>query len=105
MIDSFCLDFFLIIVLSKLSMNFWKSIIQSFLISIHLKFLINYRKELFYGLSDQFISILLMKTYFLGLAQVKHTRVKDLTCSERQRLNVSCHLLLDADMVRTIYKI
>ncbi len=41
----------------------------------------------------------------LGLAQVKHTRVKDLTCSERQRLNVSCHLLLDADMVRTNKKI
>ena len=38
---------------------------------------------------------------WLGLAQVKHTRVKDLTCSERQRLNVACHLLLDADMVRT----
>ena len=35
----------------------------------------------------------------LGLAQVKHTRVKDLTISERQRLNVACHLLLDADIV------
>ena len=30
---------------------------------------------------------------------MKHTRVKDLTVSERQRLNVACHLLLDADMV------
>ena len=30
---------------------------------------------------------------------MKHTRVKDLTLSERQRLNVACHLLLDADMV------
>ena len=35
----------------------------------------------------------------LGLSQVKHTRVKDLTTSERQRLNVACHLLLDADIV------
>ena len=35
----------------------------------------------------------------LGLSQVKHTRVKDLTVSERQRLNVACHLLLDADIV------
>ena len=35
----------------------------------------------------------------LGLSQVKHTRVKDLTISERQRLNVACHLLLDADIV------
>ena len=35
----------------------------------------------------------------LGLAQVKHTRVKDLTASERQRLNVACHLLLDTDIV------
>jgi hypothetical protein len=34
---------------------------------------------------------------------VKHTRVKDLTVSERQRLNVSCHLLLDADIVRFLY--
>ena len=35
----------------------------------------------------------------LGLAQVRHTRVKDLTVSEKQRLNVACHLLLDADIV------
>jgi ABC-type multidrug transport system ATPase subunit len=35
----------------------------------------------------------------LGLSQVKHTRVKDLTFSERQRLNVACHLLLDTDIV------
>jgi len=33
------------------------------------------------------------------ILQVKHTRVKDLTVSERQRLNVACHLLLDADIV------
>ena len=30
----------------------------------------------------------------LGLAQVRHTRVRDLTVSEKQRLNVACHLLL-----------
>jgi ABC-type multidrug transport system ATPase subunit len=35
----------------------------------------------------------------LGLSQVRHTRVADLTCSERQRLNVACHLLLDTDIV------
>lgn len=35
----------------------------------------------------------------LGLSQVKHTRVKDLTISERQRLNVACQLLLDTDLV------
>ena len=35
----------------------------------------------------------------LGLAQVRHTRVKDLTVSEKQRLNVACHLLVDADIV------
>lgn len=35
----------------------------------------------------------------LGLAQVRHTRVRDLTASEKQRLNVACHLLLDADVV------
>lgn len=35
----------------------------------------------------------------LGLAQVRHTRVKELTVSEKQRLNVACHLLLDADIV------
>ena len=31
--------------------------------------------------------------------QVRHTRVRDLTVSEKQRLNVACHLLLDADIV------
>eukprot|EP00096_Caligus_rogercresseyi_P011213 TRINITY_DN4346_c0_g1_i1.p1 TRINITY_DN4346_c0_g1~~TRINITY_DN4346_c0_g1_i1.p1 ORF type:complete len:975 (+),score=241.06 TRINITY_DN4346_c0_g1_i1:188-3112(+) len=35
----------------------------------------------------------------LGLVQVKHTRVKDLTVSERQRLNVAAHLLMDTDIV------
>ncbi len=30
---------------------------------------------------------------------MKHTRVKDLTISERQRLNVACQLLLDTDLV------
>jgi len=35
----------------------------------------------------------------LGLNQVKHTRVADLTLSEKQRLNVACHLLLDTDIV------
>jgi ABC-type multidrug transport system ATPase subunit len=35
----------------------------------------------------------------LGLSQVKHTRVADLTLSEKQRLNVACHLLLDTDIV------
>ena len=35
----------------------------------------------------------------LGLSQVKHTRVADLTVSERQRLNVACHLLLDTDIL------
>ena len=35
----------------------------------------------------------------LGLEQVKHTRVKDLTLSERRRLNVACHLLLETDIV------
>ena len=35
----------------------------------------------------------------LGLSQVKHTRVADLTVSEKQRLNVACHLLLDTDIV------
>jgi len=35
----------------------------------------------------------------LGLNQVKHTRVEDLTLSEKQRLNVACHLLLDTDIV------
>ena len=31
--------------------------------------------------------------------QVKHTRVQDLTVSERQRLNVACQLQLDTDIV------
>ncbi|XP_071541495.1 ATP-binding cassette sub-family G member 8 [Panulirus ornatus] len=35
----------------------------------------------------------------LGLEQVRHTRVKDLTLSERRRLNVACHLLLETDVV------
>ena len=35
----------------------------------------------------------------LGLSQVKHTRVADLTVSEKQRLNVACHLQLDTDIV------
>ena len=35
----------------------------------------------------------------LGLKQVAHTRVADLTLSEKQRLNVVCHLLLDTDIV------
>ncbi|XP_043227809.1 ATP-binding cassette sub-family G member 8-like [Amphibalanus amphitrite] len=35
----------------------------------------------------------------LGLGQVKHTSVRDLTVSERRRLNVACHLSLDTDLV------
>ena len=35
----------------------------------------------------------------LGLSQVKHTRVADLTTSEKRRLNVACHLQLDTDIV------
>lgn len=35
----------------------------------------------------------------LGLGLVKHTRVKHLTPSEKRRLNVACHLLLDTDIV------
>ena len=35
----------------------------------------------------------------LGLKQVKHTRVADLTLSEKQRLSVACNLLLDTDIV------
>ena len=35
----------------------------------------------------------------LGLSQVKHTRVADLTVSEKRRLNVACHLQLDTDIV------
>ena len=35
----------------------------------------------------------------LGLSQVKHTRVEDLTVSEKRRLNVACHLQLDTDIV------
>ena len=33
------------------------------------------------------------------LLQVKHTRVADLTVSEKRRLNVACHLQLDTDIV------
>jgi energy-coupling factor transporter ATP-binding protein EcfA2 len=33
------------------------------------------------------------------LPQVKHTRLADLTVSEKQRLNVACHLLLDTDIL------
>ncbi|GLH08224.1 Uncharacterized protein GBIM_13508 [Gryllus bimaculatus] len=35
----------------------------------------------------------------LGLDQVRHTKVGSLTTSERRRLNVACHLLLDTDIV------
>ncbi|GFY47202.1 ABC transporter G family member 4, partial [Trichonephila inaurata madagascariensis] len=35
----------------------------------------------------------------LGLGQVKHTRVSDLTESEKRRLNVASQLLLDTDIV------
>lgn len=35
----------------------------------------------------------------LGLGQVKHTRVRDLTKSEKNRLNVACRLMLDTDIV------
>lgn len=35
----------------------------------------------------------------LGLGLVKHTRVKNLTMSEKRRLNVACRLLLDTDIV------
>ncbi|KAF2357532.1 ABC transporter-like [Trinorchestia longiramus] len=35
----------------------------------------------------------------LGLEQVRHTRVLDLTLSEKRRLNVACHLLLETDVV------
>ena len=30
---------------------------------------------------------------------MKHTRVADLTVSEKRRLNVACHLQLDTDIV------
>lgn len=33
------------------------------------------------------------------MEQVKHTRVLDLTLSEKRRLNVACHLLLETDIV------
>ena len=46
-----------------------------------------------------FLNIYVSVVEDLGLAQVRHTRVKDLTVSEKQRLNVACHLLLDADIV------
>ncbi|KAJ8944051.1 hypothetical protein NQ318_016249 [Aromia moschata] len=35
----------------------------------------------------------------LGLEQVRNTRVSSMTLSERRRLNVACHLLLDTDIV------
>ncbi|KAJ8912901.1 hypothetical protein NQ315_017231 [Exocentrus adspersus] len=35
----------------------------------------------------------------LGLEQVRNTRVSSMTISERRRLNVACHLLLDTDIV------
>ena len=35
----------------------------------------------------------------LGLSPVRHSRVATLTLSERCRLNVACHLLLDTDVV------
>lgn len=35
----------------------------------------------------------------LGLEQVRNTKVSGLTVSERRRLNVACHLLLDTDVV------
>ncbi|KAJ9579822.1 hypothetical protein L9F63_004528, partial [Diploptera punctata] len=35
----------------------------------------------------------------LGLDQVRHTKVSGLTTSEKRRLNVACHLLLDTDIV------
>ncbi|KAH0817351.1 hypothetical protein GEV33_005440 [Tenebrio molitor] len=35
----------------------------------------------------------------LGLEQVRNTKVEAMTISERRRLNVACHLLLDTDIV------
>ncbi|KAI7815045.1 ABC subfamily G member 8 [Rhyzopertha dominica] len=35
----------------------------------------------------------------LGLEQVRNTKVANMTISERRRLNVACHLLLDTDIV------
>ncbi|XP_017770298.1 PREDICTED: ATP-binding cassette sub-family G member 8 isoform X2 [Nicrophorus vespilloides] len=35
----------------------------------------------------------------LGLEQVRNTKVSAMTISERRRLNVACHLLLDTDIV------
>lgn len=35
----------------------------------------------------------------LGLEQVRNTKVSGMTISERRRLNVACHLLLDTDIV------
>lgn len=35
----------------------------------------------------------------LGLEQVRHTKVQNMTTSEKRRLNVACHLLLDTDIV------
>eukprot|EP00094_Tigriopus_californicus_P010312 TCALIF_09947-PA protein Name:"Similar to ABCG5 ATP-binding cassette sub-family G member 5 (Homo sapiens)" AED:0.14 eAED:0.15 QI:0/0/0/1/1/1/2/0/395 len=39
-----------------------------------------------------------LATNDLGLAQVKHARVKNITASEKRRLNLAVHLLLDADV-------
>nr|XP_023024369.1 ATP-binding cassette sub-family G member 8-like [Leptinotarsa decemlineata] len=35
----------------------------------------------------------------LGLELVRHTKVSSMTISERRRLNVACHLILDTDIV------
>ncbi|CAH1971145.1 unnamed protein product [Acanthoscelides obtectus] len=35
----------------------------------------------------------------LGLEQVKNTKVSSMTISEKRRLNVACHLILDTDIV------
>lgn len=35
----------------------------------------------------------------LGLVEVKHTRVKDLTESEKRRVSIACQLLLDTDII------
>lgn len=35
----------------------------------------------------------------MGLEQVRNTKVGSMTISERRRLNVACHLLLDTDIV------
>lgn len=35
----------------------------------------------------------------LGLEQVRNTKVSSMTVSERKRLNVACHLILDTDII------